>query len=181
MSYYPESSFAVGPLDPPIKSIHERNLYERVESVFIDLETNAALDLFCGAYSEASTCYRYRFDAVPGNSDDVRRGVEHSQELPLVFQNTLGVGFEVNPFLGKSRGFYDVASAMGTMWASFITHLDPNAGPEQAGWEKWTAEAPRSMVFNETGPFWMESSEPDAARREAWNYINELQQAVFDK
>jgi carboxylesterase type B len=71
------------------------------------------------------TNYAYRFDTLPSGIPDLY-GVAHFQEVAFVFDNTLGLGYEVNPFQGKPQSYYTLSKIMSCMWVSFIHDLDPN-------------------------------------------------------
>jgi carboxylesterase type B len=72
--------------------------------------------------------YSYFFDAQTANMDSKRYGVAHFQEIPFVFNNWQGVGWEVNPIpqgLEKSR-YRRLAETMSRMWISFAVTHSPN-------------------------------------------------------
>ena len=187
LSYYP----ALPPephdeLEPPIRGITDAQLFDQADTVLGDLELNAARRLMCDAYVRANTtCYSFRWDAVSTLvSGNPREGVRHSSELGPVFQNIQGDGFlsGENPFEGKDESYFRLTEVVGLMWAGFITNLDPNVGLRRKGvrdpWPEYTVDRPRSIVFNETGPYWVE---PDTRRREATDYINSIQHSLLDK
>ncbi|KAK9772387.1 putative Carboxylic ester hydrolase [Seiridium cardinale] len=180
LSYYPAASRSQ-PLDPPIKGIEDLDTYNRMETVYGDLERNAAKRLMCDSFSKFTACYSYRFDAVATlKSKNPHEGVAHSAEIVPVFQNFEGVGFsqEKNPMLGKGKGYIDMSKAIGLMWAGLITHLDPNYAFENETWPRSSTRSPQNIVFNETGPYWIED---DNNRRVATDYINSIQHSVLDK
>jgi carboxylesterase type B len=158
----------------------EAYIKTRIETALGDLSRNAAHRFFCRKYSSLATCYSFRFDATPSDSD-VNGGAYHGSEIGPVFQNLLGVGFGQNPFQGKGRGYHDMARLIGTMWASFISDLDPNAAvrdeTDKLLWPKYTANRPSNFVFSEYGS-WVEE---DTYRTRAMDYINEMQHTVLDK
>ena len=179
LSLYPDSSNEKPVLlDPPIHSIRDLHLHRRIESVFGDLELNAAQRLLCGAYSRSSTCYSFRFDAASSENLDPREGVVHGNEIGPVFQNFGGLGYRRNPFEGKGDGYYDMSRLIGLMWAGFITKLDPNAAVTGYGvsWPPYGAGRPQNIVFSESGP----KLEQDTYRGEAMSYVNKIQHSVLD-
>ncbi|KAH8888938.1 cholinesterase [Thozetella sp. PMI_491] len=181
LSFYPELPDEAKPLDPPIKGIRNASGYDRLEHVLGDFQHNAAKRLQCGEYARHTACYSYRFDAVESlESGNPREGVRHGAEIPTVFQNYNGEGFwpDPNPFEGRTSGYFDMAKAIGLMWAGFITQLDPNHAFEGEPWPKYNPDAPRQMVFNETGPFWVED---DLLRKDATDYIYNIMQSVLTR
>jgi carboxylesterase type B len=168
-------------LDPPIASIREKSAYDRIEKLFGDMEMNAAHRLLCESFSQAATCYAYRFDAIAGDAEDPRRGVVHSSEVDAVLQLSETAGYRHrSSFYGKSQAYYDLASLMSTMWAGFIVTLDPNAGLDGDLWPKYKPDKPQNIVFNETGPFWTENN-TDADRVAAMAYLGDIMQGILEK
>lgn len=93
-----------------------------------------------------------------------------------MFQNTAGVGFEINPFADQGPGFYDMSRIMGLTWAEFITNLDPNAGLQESDlqWPPYTRQGRQRVIFNGTGA-WVDR---DESRQTAWDYINSIQEHI---
>lgn len=75
--------------------------------------------------------FSYRFDAVPHGISPETLGATHFQEIPFVFNNIDGVGFQVNPLVSNStevqRAYHDLSTIMSRMWLSFANNLSPNA------------------------------------------------------
>ncbi|KAH8882979.1 cholinesterase [Thozetella sp. PMI_491] len=186
LSFYPERLDLKLDLRPAIKNITDFATYIRMEAVLGDLEHNAAKRLMCDAFSSSGMdCYSYRFDDTGAlNGRNPLLGARHAADLGSVFLNFEGAGLEPgeNPFQGRNQSFYDLSRTMALMFAGFITQLDPNAafanGRDPKPWLKYTVEEPRNIVFNETGPYWMEV---DDVRREATDYINSIQDTVLNK
>lgn len=73
--------------------------------------------------------YSYFFDTVTANVDAETLGAAHYQEIPYVFGNVDGVGWEVNPFPTEPslrRKHEKLAEIMSHMWISFVTTVSPN-------------------------------------------------------
>ncbi|KAI9742906.1 MAG: hypothetical protein M1818_003635 [Claussenomyces sp. TS43310] len=182
LSFYPESMPQSDELfDPPLGSIMERRIFDRIEKVLGDLEINAAQSLACQASSRIATCYSYLFSAMPPRRIDSRLGVTHGAEIGPLFQNFEGLGLEQNPFEDKGESFYNMASLMGTMWAGFIHSLDPNIGLRDPRllWPKYSIDNPKRFVFREGMLRW-EATESDY-RSNALKYINSIQHSIFNK
>ncbi|GIC92886.1 uncharacterized protein Aud_009361 [Aspergillus udagawae] len=168
-------------LDPPIEgiSISSHAEFERIEQLMGDLANNAGARLMCESYAAFATCYAFRFDAMVSSVYDERLGVRHGAEIGPVFQNFDGIGWDVNPFTGKGEGLRQMSHLIGIMWAGFITAMDPNIGLNQHDpvWPKYSEATRLTMVFNENGS-WVEK---DERRSEALEYINSVQQSVFER
>lgn len=178
LSFYPDSP-STESLSPPILGITDLATYNRVERLLGDIEYNAGKRLQCDAYAQDAVCYSYRFDAYQSfDTGNPHEGVVHGAEIVSVFQNFEGLGIEqnTNVLAGRKQEYFEMSRMIGLMWASFIVHLDPNTAFATEVWPKYSQEQPRSIVFNETGPFWMES---DTWRRDATDYINSIQHGVF--
>jgi len=151
-----------------------------------DLEIKAGQRALCEAYSQIARCYSLRFDAIPNRRDDQGKPqfVAHGAEIAPLFQNFDGMGWEPghNPFSKASENYYDMARTLGLLWASFITHSDPNTGrkgaEDQVMWLGYSVDRPVNLVLNESGVPWVE---PDTYRAEAIKVINEVQHSTLDK
>jgi carboxylesterase type B len=182
MQFYPATELGQDEeLDPPIKgiSVSSRADFERIEQLLGDMTSNAGARLMCESYSAISKCYAFRFDAIVSSEFDERLGVRHGDEIGPVFQSFDGVGWDTNPFAGKGEGLRQMSHLMGITWAGFITALDPNIGLHRhhLAWPKYSKAARLTMVFNHTGS-WVER---DERRSEAVDYINSIQQSVFER
>ena len=74
-------------------------------------------------------CYSYFFDTVPASLDAETLGVAHAQEIPFVFGNKDGVGWDVDPFPadpGMKAKYNTIANLMSRMWISFAVRKSPN-------------------------------------------------------
>ena len=179
LSYYPESGVAE-PLEPPIGSISDKNTFERVKKVIGDIEMNAAQRLVCGSFSTSATCFNFIFNVTPAWQRDSRVGVPHGAEIASLFQNLDGLGFDRNSLHGKGPGYYEMSSLMGTMWAGFITTLDPNAVLKQGvyNWPRYESVNRHTLVFDEVN---VGLTIQDTYREDALRYISENFAGVFDK
>jgi carboxylesterase type B len=80
-----------------------------------------------------TSLYSYRFNTIPNGIPDYY-GVTHFQEVPFVFHNVRGNGFPnidppyfgPDPFSNRPESFFDLATLMSRMWASFIHDKNPN-------------------------------------------------------
>lgn len=70
--------------------------------------------------------YAYTFDAQTANLDPRLYGTAHFQEIPFVFGNDRGVGFEVNPIPPSDARYARLAKIMSEMWISFAVTHSPN-------------------------------------------------------
>lgn len=77
--------------------------------------------------------YSYRFDAAPNGISSDTIGATHFQEIPFVFRNFDGVGYQVNPLASNSseiqHKYRDMSNQMSQMWLSFANTQSPNARP----------------------------------------------------
>lgn len=74
--------------------------------------------------------YSYRFDAVPNGISSKTLGATHFQEIPFVFKNYDGLGYQVNPLASNStelqQNYRDLSKLMSQMWLNFANTLSPN-------------------------------------------------------
>ncbi|KAF4963180.1 hypothetical protein FSARC_8758 [Fusarium sarcochroum] len=80
--------------------------------------------------------YSYRFDIIPASIPNIF-GVSHVQEIPFVFFNLEGIGYNKdnlspwngtqNPFENKGADYVEAARLMSSSWVSFVHDLDPNS------------------------------------------------------
>lgn len=75
--------------------------------------------------------YSYRFDVVPNGVPSETLGATHFQEVPFVFRNFDGVGYQVNPLVSNStelqQKYHGMGKLMSQMWLSFANTLSPKA------------------------------------------------------
>ncbi|KAF7624908.1 Alpha/Beta hydrolase protein [Aspergillus flavus] len=179
LSFYPDTNDS-RVLNPPVGSFTSKELLDRVKNVLGDIEVNAAQRLLCEQFAVSAHCYSYIFNATPAWVQDPRIGVPHGAEIAPLFQNLDGLGFEGNAFLEKSLGYYDMSRLMGTMWAGFITALDPNVGLTRTPyrWPKYDLREPRVFIFSEED---IGLSIPDTHRQAAFQYIQAHFSGSFHK
>ncbi len=97
--------------------------------------------------------YCYRFNTLPTGLPPVI-GVTHFQEVAWVFDNTVGLGYAVNPFAGQPQSYLDLAELMSSSWASFIHSLDPNAWRNSYSksntplWPSYKTNNPQDIVWD---------------------------------
>ncbi|KKA28950.1 hypothetical protein TD95_005342 [Thielaviopsis punctulata] len=121
--------------------------------------------------------YSYDFDVLNSGIPNII-GSTHFQEIPYMFNNTLGAGFETavatNPLAGKGQNYFDLVDLMSRMWVSFVNHMDPNqhgvAGTPI--WPKYTLDKPQNIVFNANVSH-LSYVEDDTYRAEGMKYIVE--------
>jgi hypothetical protein len=74
--------------------------------------------------------------------------------VAFVFDNTNGMGYDVNPFAGKPATYVSLANYMSASWASFISDLDPNAwlgGYSRSSTPEWPCydnNKPQNIVWD---------------------------------
>lgn len=88
--------------------------------------------------------YCYRFDTKPLTTP-VYNGVAHFDDIPYVFGNTAGRGYEVNPFAGAPKRYFELAEEMPRRWIAFIASGNPNVKGLPA-WSTYGA-LQHSLVF----------------------------------
>ncbi|KAF2855752.1 carotenoid ester lipase-like protein precursor [Plenodomus tracheiphilus IPT5] len=102
--------------------------------------------------------YSYRFDTVPSGVDPATLGVTHFAEIPFVFRNFDGVGYQSN-FLGSDSTeerlkYVKLSHRMSRMWLSFVNELSPNAYyalDSNVRWPVYTNRSAVNMVFKKSG------------------------------
>jgi carboxylesterase type B len=68
--------------------------------------------------------YTFRWNIIPEGVPDYVRAT-HFAEIPWVFGNLDGIGYEKNPF-GDSHRYGEISKLMNRMWISFVVDQDPN-------------------------------------------------------
>lgn len=74
------------------------------------------------------------------------------KQVAFVFDNTNGLGYDLNPFADGQQSYIDLARLMSSSWASFIHDLDPNgfdgrfSGAEV--WPVYSLAAPQNLVWD---------------------------------
>lgn len=128
-------------------------------------ETWAAADL---------PAYCYRFDTTP-TGVPYWQGVPHFQEVAYVFDNTQGLGYDVNPFADQSDADYNLAELMSKSWASFIHDLDPNGFEGRFegadAWPRYSLDQPQNMVWDANATDTLAYAEADTWRAEGIQFI----------
>lgn len=74
--------------------------------------------------------YSFRFN-VPGTGVDSKTlGATHSVEMPFIFRNVDGIGYEVNRLAANStiirERYLEISNLISRMWISFANHGSPN-------------------------------------------------------
>lgn len=126
--------------------------------------------------------YSYRFD-VTVNGIPAYLGATHFQEVGLVFDNTLGVGYDVNPFGGNdstAAALPALAKAMSNAWVRFFTTLDPNGpGGLAVEWPVYSTSTgggvAQNVVFDVNGSY----VEQDVFRAEGMSWMIENSLSLF--
>ncbi|KAJ5038600.1 Alpha/Beta hydrolase protein [Bipolaris maydis] len=120
--------------------------------------------------------YSYFFDTQTSNLDPKRYGVAHFQEIPFVFNNWQGVGWDVDPIPQglEEPSYRRLAETMSRMWISFAVTHSPNNHKLPYIKSKWPAYAkqdPHNFVFTADGV----STQADTYRNEAQKVFLKLQ------
>ncbi|PYI28848.1 carboxylesterase family protein-like protein [Aspergillus indologenus CBS 114.80] len=77
----------------------------------------------CATWSRNNvTTYCYRWNVA---LDGAQRNAQHGDDLPFVFDNTRGTGYEHNPL--NTQSFVELAAEVSGSWVSFVATLNPNA------------------------------------------------------
>ncbi|CEI63491.1 unnamed protein product [Fusarium venenatum] len=99
--------------------------------------------------------YSFLFDTVTAPMDPETLGAAHFQEMPYVFGNTQGVGYDQDPFpsnTAERQKHYKLAEIMSRMWISFVTTQSPNSHqivPDfNINWPEYSKDKPQNMVFS---------------------------------
>ncbi|PSN69927.1 alpha/beta-hydrolase [Corynespora cassiicola Philippines] len=119
------------------------------------------------------TAYSYHFNVYTKDLD-IARGVGHFAELPFIFMNTEGAGYQnrIDPFAGTPDSYKEVARIMGRMWISFANHLNPNQnGVVDGQWPRYDLRSPQNIVFDANVTS-LVFTEPDTYRSEQIEYLN---------
>lgn len=134
---------------PPFGAQFRRSSAYYGDAVFI-----ASRRYTCQTWAKAGiNAYCYRFNTLPTGLPPFI-GVTHFQEVAWVFDNTAGLGYDVNPFAGQPQSYVELATLMSSSWASFIAELDPNSWRKSWSrkgtpeWPKYKGKAPQDIVFD---------------------------------
>jgi cholinesterase len=182
MSFYPETTSKEEQLfDPPLGSINKKSIYDRIEQLYGDLEINAAHKLMCQSFSQLASCYSYLFSSMPLKIYDPRMGIVHGAEMGSFFKDLDGPDLEHDPLWDRGEGFHEMSNLMRTMWAGFISSLDPNTGLKDTRtlWPKYSHVEPQHYIFRENVSGC--EIERSGYRSDAIEYINQIQHSVFRK
>lgn len=118
----PISEIGSGAYSGPSGAEYRRTAAYAGDEVFI-----ANRRLTCQTWAGAGLpAYCYRFNAIPAGVP-AYVGVTHFQEVAFVFNNVNGLGYAVDPFMGKPASYSALSKLMSCSWASFVSDLDPNA------------------------------------------------------
>jgi acetylcholinesterase len=186
LAAYPESFVTAG--IPPVAEIGSGaysgpagSQYRRTAAYAGDAVFIAGRRLTCQTWAGAGVpAYCYRFNAIPAGLPAFI-GVTHFQEVSFVFNNLKGLGYAVNPFMGKPAGYGKLSKLMSCSWASFVSDLDPNSfrsgakGASIAGgadaWPKYgVGSAARNIVWDANVT---SHAEPDTFRAAGIELINQ--------
>lgn len=172
--------------DREIRPVLTSDITEKQDSAYLlmalfgDIAMNAAQRLVCESFSRTASCYNFIFGGIPSWNTNTNLGATHGSEIAPLFQNFEGLGFEQNPFAGKGEGYRGMSRLMGTMWAGFISSLDPMAGLSRSPyrWPRYDTLDPGVFVFDETSTGRLIR---DDYRSDAMSYLNEIQSSTFDR
>ncbi|KAJ3547926.1 hypothetical protein NM208_g1255 [Fusarium decemcellulare] len=124
-----------------------------------------------------ATSFSYFFDTVPANIDPKALGATHFQEIPYMFDNINGVGWDTNPFpseVSLKQKHEELANIMSRMWISFVVKQSPNFHqvPEiNLEWPAYTRTCAKNMVFSATEGVKLQ---PDTWRIEEMEMVYEI-------
>jgi carboxylesterase type B len=127
-------------------------MYRRSAAYWGDVRIIANRRGTCETWADAGLdAYCYRFNVRPTGTEPTA-GVPHAVELPFVFNNPQGLGFEINPFGGQPRAYEELAFLMSATWASFMHDRDPEGWsgkyPGSAVWPKYDRADPLEIVWD---------------------------------
>lgn len=149
-------------------------MYRRSAAYWGDARIVANRRGTCEAWADAGlNAYCYRFNVRPTETARTA-GVPHAVELPFVFDNTQGLGFETNPFEGQPEAYKDLAFLMSASWASFMHDRSPEGWmgkpQDSAVWPRYDTSDPLEVVWdaNVTALTYIEK---DTYRAEGIRYI----------
>ncbi|KAH3939694.1 hypothetical protein HBH53_230840 [Parastagonospora nodorum] len=121
--------------------------------------------------------YSYFFDIAPDESylDPAIYGVPHFSEIPYVFGNADGVGWEKNPIpQGPDKAAYiKMVKLISRMWISFVVSGSPNnhrVADVKSEWPAYSSDSPISAWFKLSGL----TIQADSWREEATDLFLEL-------
>ncbi|KAL4937647.1 hypothetical protein BDV06DRAFT_232444 [Aspergillus oleicola] len=147
LQYYPSdpigSPYGWGNVTWPEKGL----MYKRYSSMAGDITMAAPRRLLAQVISQfEESVYSYRWDVAAVNETS-NVGVNHFAEIPFVFanpiQNFTTLGADIDP------ARLELANLAASMWASFVTDLDPNGHGVSsiAQWPSYPSETPSNFVF----------------------------------
>lgn len=148
-----------------------------------DLNFIAARRRICEQWASAGLpafCYRFNADNSATGWD---AGVTHFEEVPFVFINLDGLGYENHggdPFRDKGPEYTELAYTIASMWISFITRQDPVAAGNVSGlaWPRYADSGEKEIFVFEANV--TSHVETDDWRGEQIQYLNSLN-ALFKK
>lgn len=124
--------------------------WKRANAYFGDRAMHAPRRFWTRRWAEEDVlAYSYHFN-VRSADLNLADGSRHSSEMPFVFHNIDGVGYEVSPFEGAPESYYELAKIVSRAWVGFFNHMDPNKGGLgcKQEWPVYGGEDPKNMVFN---------------------------------
>jgi carboxylesterase type B len=99
--------------------------YKRSAAFFGDAVEHAPRRLTSISWSKHNQkAYTFRWNIIANGVPDYV-GATHFAEIPWVFGNLDGVGYDTNPF-GDSQRYREISKLMNGMWISFVVDQDPN-------------------------------------------------------
>jgi carboxylesterase type B len=99
--------------------------YKRSAAFFGDAVEHAPRRLTSISWSShKQKAYSFRWNIIPNEAPDYV-GSTHFAEIPWVFGNLDGKGYDTNPF-GDSQRYREVSKLMNRIWISFVVDQDPN-------------------------------------------------------
>lgn len=143
-----------------------------------DLNFIAARRRMCELWASSGLqafCYRFNAD---NSATEPSAGVTHFEEIPFVFINLDGLGYEThggNPFRDKNQAHIDLAFTTASMWISFVTKQDPNKVGNSGNltWPRYVDRGPADVFVLDANV--TSHPEVDSWRAEQIQYLNSLE------
>ncbi|KAL2813467.1 carboxylesterase [Aspergillus cavernicola] len=155
--------------------------YKRVAAFQGDVNIHAARRLASQVWSANNiSVYSYLFDVI-NHGVGPNAGAEHGSEIPYVFYNVDGVGYDAGekPMEDEPPSYQRLAAMMSRMWISFVATMDPNhSGVGRTKWPAYDIDNPE-VIFFDTNVTNLAYVAADTYRAEGINYISDNLAVLF--
>jgi carboxylesterase type B len=126
-------------------------MYRRSAAYWGDVRIVANRRGTCEAWTARGIdAYSYRFN-TRSTGTSIFAGVPHAEEIPYVFNNTLGLSISTPP-LDQPQSYQELAILMSSTWASFMHDRDPNGwlskNATSAHWPVYDLHTPQEIVWD---------------------------------